>query len=81
LRISVEDGGWEIVQRYVAMGLGISVIPAFCLQPSDRPRLASRSLRGLFGHETYGIVTRRGRELPLAAKALASEFTPNLIPS
>jgi DNA-binding transcriptional LysR family regulator len=37
LRISVEAGGWEIVKRYVALGLGISVIPAFCLQPSDAP--------------------------------------------
>lgn len=74
LRISVEAGGWEIVKRYVALGLGISVIPAFCLQPSDRPRLASRSLRRLFGQETYGIVTKRGRDLPPAAKALAAEL-------
>jgi len=74
LRISVEAGGWEIVKHYVALGLGISVIPAFCLQPSDRPRLASRSLRHLFGQETYGIVTKRGRDLPAAAKALLSEL-------
>jgi DNA-binding transcriptional LysR family regulator len=74
LRISVEAGGWEIVKRYVALGLGISVIPAFCLQPSDRPRLTSRSLRRLFGQETYGIVTRRGRDLSPAARALAVEL-------
>jgi DNA-binding transcriptional LysR family regulator len=74
LRISVEAGGWEIIKRYVAMGLGISIIPAFCLQPSDRARVASRSLRNLFGEETYGIVTKRGRELAPAARALADEF-------
>jgi len=49
-----------IVKRYVALGLGISVIPAFCPLPSDRPRLASCSVRRLFGQETYGIVTKRG---------------------
>ena len=74
LQISVEAGGWEIVKRYVALGLGISVIPAFCLLPSDRPRLASRSVRRLFGQETYGIVTKRGRALPAAARALVSEL-------
>jgi DNA-binding transcriptional LysR family regulator len=80
LRISVEAGGWEIVKRYVALGLGISVIPAFCLQPSDSPRLACRPLRRLFGQETYGIVTKRGRELPPAARALVKEFPPRLTP-
>lgn len=76
LQISVEAGGWEIVKRYVSLGLGISVIPAFCLQPSDRPRLASRLLRHLLGQETYGIVMKRGRDLSPAAKALASELAP-----
>ncbi len=73
LRVSVEAGGWEIVKRYVALGLGISVIPAFCLQPSDRPRLASRRLANLFGDETYGIVTKRGRAPSPAASALTDE--------
>ena len=75
LRISVEAGGWEVVKRYVALGLGISVIPAFCLQPSDRPRLASRSVVSLFSRETYGTVRKRGRDLPVAALALLSELT------
>lgn len=70
LRIAVESGGWEIVKRYVAMGFGISVIPEVCLQPADLKRLAHRSARALFGQETYGIVTRRGRELAPAARLL-----------
>ncbi len=74
LRISVEAAGWEIVKRYVALGLGVSVIPAFCLQPSDRPRLASRPIAKLFGDETYGIVTKRGRASSPAASALIGEL-------
>jgi DNA-binding transcriptional LysR family regulator len=77
LRISVEAGGWEIVKRYVALGLGISVIPAFCLQPSDRPRLAFRPVPKLFGEEVYGIVTKRGRAPSPAASALISELPAN----
>lgn len=75
LQISVEAGGWEIVKRYVALGFGISVIPAFCLQPSDRARLASGSLKSLFGEETYGIVRRRGLSLSVAALAFIEELS------
>jgi len=62
LRIAVEAGGWEIVKRYVAMGLGISVVPEFCIGPADRRVLGARSARKLFGQETYGVVIRRGRK-------------------
>ncbi len=77
LRISVEAGGWEIVKRYVALGLGISVIPAFCLQPSDRPRLASSPLVKLFGNETYGFITKRGQAPTPAASALIEKLAAN----
>ena len=70
LRIAVEAGGWEIVKRYVSMGLGISVIPEFCIRPADRKTLGARSVRKLFGQETYGIVTRRGRKPSRAGRAL-----------
>ena len=69
LSIAVEAGGWEIVKRYAAIGLGLAVIPAFCVLPADRARLASRPATSLFGRDTYGLVTRRGRELEPACKA------------
>ncbi|MGH9365099.1 MAG: LysR family transcriptional regulator [Thermoanaerobaculia bacterium] len=74
LSIAVEAGGWEIVKRYAAIGLGLAVIPAFCVLPADRVRLASRPAASLFGRDTYGLVTRRGRELEPACKAFIARL-------
>lgn len=74
-RVAVEAGGWEIIKRYVALGLGIAVIPEFCLQPADRG-LSVRSVRHLFGRDNYGLVFKKGRSLSAAAKILAAEFVP-----
>jgi DNA-binding transcriptional LysR family regulator len=75
LKVSLEAGGWETIKRYAGLGLGIGVVPDFCLEQSDR-RLAIRPARNLFGKDTYGIVTKRGRELSPAALALAGEIAP-----
>lgn len=76
--IALEAGGWEIIKRYVALGLGIAVIPEFCLGASDRRPLAPRSVRHLFGQDTYGLVLKSDRPLTAAAKSLASEFRADL---
>ncbi len=47
LRVAVEAGGWEIVKRYVAMGLGVSVVPDFVIRPGDRKALGARSVKRL----------------------------------
>jgi DNA-binding transcriptional LysR family regulator len=73
--VSLEAGGWEAIKRYAGLGLGIGVVPDFCLDPADR-RLAARPARHLFGQITYGIVTKRGREVSPAARALAEEIAP-----
>jgi len=75
LRISLEAGGWEAIKRYAGLGLGIGVVPDFCLEQTDR-RLAARAARGLFGQDTYGIVTKRGREISPAARSLIAEIAP-----
>jgi DNA-binding transcriptional LysR family regulator len=75
LKVSLEAGGWEAIKRYAGLGLGIGVVPEFCLDPADR-RLAARPARHLFGQITYGIVTKRGREVSPAARALAEEIAP-----
>ncbi len=75
LKVSLEAGGWETIKRYAGLGLGIAVVPDFCLEQTDR-RIAVRSARHLFGQDTYGVVTKRGRELSPAAHALAAEIVP-----
>jgi DNA-binding transcriptional LysR family regulator len=78
LKISLEAGGWETIKRYAGLGLGIGVVPDFCLEQMDR-RLAVRPARHLFGRDTYGIVTKRGRELSPAARALVTEIAPRAV--
>ena len=73
LEIALEAGGWEIIKRYAGLGLGIAVLPAFCLEHTDR-RLAARSVRHLFGRAVHGILARKGRELSPAAAALVGEI-------
>ena len=75
LKVSLEAAGWETIKRYAGLGLGIAVVPDFCLEQTDR-RLAVRSARHLFGQDTYGVVTKRGRELSPAARALIAEIAP-----
>jgi DNA-binding transcriptional LysR family regulator len=75
LRVSLEAAGWETIKRYAGLGLGIAVVPDFCLEQTDR-RIAVRSARHLFGQDTYGVVTKRGRELSPAARALIAEIAP-----
>ncbi len=69
-RIALEAGGWEVVKRYVALGVGIGIVPAFCVGPRDR--LGVRAVTDLLGAEVYGIATRLGRPLSHGARELAS---------
>ena len=75
LRISLEAGGWETIKRYAGLGLGIGVVPDFCLEQTDR-RIAVRSARHLFGagHLRHRDETRPGTLA--AARALVAEIAP-----
>ena len=75
-RIAVEGGGWEIVKRYVQVGLGIAVVPAYCIRRRELSGLKGRPASHLFGRDTYGIVVRRGRVLPEAVRELARLIDP-----
>jgi DNA-binding transcriptional LysR family regulator len=72
-RVALEAGGWEIVKRYVALGLGVAVIPEFCLEPADRRRLFACTVGHLFGRDRYGLAVRRGITLSAAARAFVGE--------
>jgi DNA-binding transcriptional LysR family regulator len=76
--VAVEAGGWAIIKRYVAAGLGVAVVPSFCLEAGDARALAARSVTHLFGPDAYGIVTRRDRPLSRAAGTLVRLIAPGL---
>jgi len=58
----MEVSEWEIVKAYVQRGLGISIIPEFCLY-SCWQELYSIEVTQHFGHREYGIMYRRGKQL------------------
>ena len=64
--VSLEAGGWEVIKRYVALGLGVSIVSGLCLTGDDN--VCAISLERYFPKRTYGVVRRRGRFLSPAAR-------------
>jgi DNA-binding transcriptional LysR family regulator len=63
--VSLEAGGWEVIKKYVAMNMGISIVTDVCLTGSDN--LSAKPLGKYFPTRSYGIVSRRGKFLSPAA--------------
>ncbi|MCP4286418.1 MAG: LysR family transcriptional regulator [Gammaproteobacteria bacterium] len=61
LRCGMEAGGWEVIKKYVEMGMGLSIVTDVCLTGDEH--LVKFSLEKYFPKRTYGIVLRRGKYL------------------
>ena len=66
--VSVEVDGWCMVKRYVAAGLGISVVPEICI--TSRDCVWSTPIDRLIPSRRYGVLTRGDGHLSLAAGRL-----------
>jgi DNA-binding transcriptional LysR family regulator len=64
-RVALEAGGWEVVKKYVACGLGISIVTSVCLTGTEA--LTAIKLTHYFPRRTYGIVLRKYRPLSVPA--------------
>ena len=64
--VVLEAGGWEVIKKYVEMGLGISIVTDVCLTGEEK--LVKFPLDEYFPKRTYGIVLRRGKYLSPQAK-------------
>ena len=60
-RVALEAGGWEVIKRYVELGLGISVVTGICL--TGKEQLAAIPFNKYFPKRTYGLVLRKGKLL------------------
>jgi len=65
-QIALEAGGWEIIKKYVELGLGISIVTNVCLTGTEK--LARRSLLQYFPQRSYGLVVRKGKYLSAPAQ-------------
>ena len=65
-QVTLEAGGWEVIKKYVELGLGISSVTDLCL--TGQERLGCVALDEYFPARSYGIVVRRGKFLSPQAK-------------
>jgi DNA-binding transcriptional LysR family regulator len=66
-RVALEAGGWEVIKRYVELGLGISIVTSICL--TGKEDLAAIPFNRYFPKRSYGIVQHKGKLLaPPAAR-------------
>jgi len=60
-QVKLEAGGWEVIKKYVELGLGVSIVTGICLTGEEK--LATIPLSKYFPKRTYGLVLRKGRYL------------------
>jgi len=70
--VRLEMGGWEVIKRYVELGMGISIVMSVCL--TGRERLEVIPVNRYFPKRVYGIVQLNTRTLSPQARAFIATF-------
>lgn len=70
--IAMEAGGWEIVKKYVELGLGISIVTEVCLTGNEQ--IQAIPLNAYFPPRSYGLIVRRGKFFTPQAKRFIEMF-------
>ncbi len=73
-KVTLEAGGWEVVKKYVELGLGISIVTSICL--TGQEQLARQPLDRYFPKRAYGVVLRRGKFLTPQARLFVEMMDP-----
>ena len=76
LQVILEVGGWEVIKRYVELGLGISIVTSFCLRGHEK--LIKIPVDNILPDRSYGVVMRRGKFLSPQAKAFLKFMEPGV---
>ncbi len=77
-RVTLEVGGWEVIKKYVALGMGLSIVTSICITEADRERLLVRDMSDYFPRRSYGVVMRRGAYLSPQAERFIDLMSPEL---
>lgn len=73
--VKLEVGGYDVIKKYVELGLGISIVMSHCLTGADH--LHCVPLGRYFSKRTYGVVLRKGHKLPPAAERFVEMIRTN----
>lgn len=74
-RVALEAGGWEVIKKYVELGMGISIVTSICITEHDK--LATIPLERYFPERSYGVVLRQGKFLSPQARKFIELMAPN----
>lgn len=77
--VGMEAGGWEIVKKYVEMGLGISILTNVCLTGNEK--LTAIPLDKYFPPRNYGLIVRKGKFFTPQARRFIEMFDPDFFGS
>ena len=66
--LALELDDLDMIKRYVATGIGVSIGPRFAIDADDHKRLGVYSLMNLLPVEQAGILTLRGKSLSKPAR-------------
>jgi DNA-binding transcriptional LysR family regulator len=72
--VRLEVGGWEVIKKYVSLGLGISIVMSICMTGDED--LAVIPVKRYFPQRTYGVVMRKGKKLSPQARAFIEIMDP-----
>ena len=62
-KVALEAGGWEVVKKYVSMGLGISIVTSICITDDDKNKFTTIPLKDSFPNRKYGVVAKKNKIL------------------
>lgn len=65
--VTLEAGGWEVIKRYVSLGMGISIVTDVCITEEDKSRMNVIPVNQFFPKRSYGIVTHKDKFLSAPA--------------
>jgi DNA-binding transcriptional LysR family regulator len=74
--VRLEMGGWEVIKRYVELGMGVSIVMSVCLTGSER--LEVIPVNRYFPKRVYGIVKLNTRQLSPQARDFIATFKRSL---
>ncbi len=74
-RVALEAGGWEVIKKYVELGLGISIVTSICI--TDQDKLAKIPLDRYFPERSYGVVFRQGKFFSPQARKFIELMAPS----
>ena len=81
LKVVMEAINWEVIIKYVEMGIGISIVPEIMLTPAAKKRLFYRSLsesEKRLGFSRYGILLMKDKYLVPGAQEFIRLLSPEL---